>query len=92
MSYCRWSDGDVYLYPTEFATAEAPSKIECCGCWLEDIGCVTLTGHAAAIAHLEQHRAAGHEVPEYAFERLRFEHANGDRPVWQAPTAAAGEP
>lgn len=33
---------------------------------------------AKALAHLEQHRAAGHAVPERAFARLRAELAGGD--------------
>ena len=31
----------------------------------------TYSSNAAAIAHMEAHRAAGHVVPEQVFERLR---------------------
>lgn len=65
MSYCRnnGDDSDVYVIPTERGLV--------CYTHNEPFEC----GHdpAAMIAHLEQHRADGYKVPEYAFERLRAE-------------------
>lgn len=66
MSYARFSNGDVYVYATG-------DKIICCACKLsEPRGEVTL-GRADMILHLEAHRAAGHDVPEEASDRLRWE-------------------
>ena len=79
MSYCRFSDGDVYMYPTI-------NGIECCVCKLtkkkhyEKNGIkikmhsnVLFDTNAQAIAHLEEHIKAGHSVPKYAIERLQEE-------------------
>ena len=102
MSYCRFSDGDVYLY------AHVGGGFECCGCsvsgpvrsvftegykdhpLLGDIepcescngeGCdacmmpgfTKLRTRSACLEHLQKHRDAGHNVPDYAFETLRKE-------------------
>lgn len=96
MSYCRFSSGDVYMYP------HAAGFIECCACsfappepanmgdlaallgadenespeLFEDFeinGSLQFNTRSEALAHLQQHRDAGHKVPEYAFERLRKE-------------------
>lgn len=108
MSYCRFSSGDVYLYPSIYG------GIECCACRLADLvdtiftkglpeddprlklfglepntphdkckgkGCescmmhgnLNFTSRSDAIKHLEEHKKAGHKVPEHAFEYLREE-------------------
>ena len=99
MSYCRFSDGDVYM----FASAEG---IECCACrvappvksvfteggdyplfgHIEPCDCGgegcqkcmmngSLTFHTErdALAHLLEHREAGHTVPQHAIDRLEEE-------------------
>jgi len=71
MSYCRWSEGDVYMY-------EAERGIVCMCCSLEpsdNFGRVdvTLDTPQEALEHLEQHRDAGHVVPDCAFDQLRAE-------------------
>lgn len=67
MSYCRFSDGDVYVFP------RVDDRIECCWCKLAGRDNVLLDDERAAIDHLLEHRAAGHEVPQYAIERLENE-------------------
>ena len=82
MSYCRdnGEDSDVYMFPT------GRDKIVCCICALmpieikveqgqeyEDQGSMTFDTKQEALQHLQQHRDAGHKVPERAFERLRRE-------------------
>ena len=99
MSYCRFSDGDVYMYAS-------PQGIECCACRLAPLvktifteggdyplfgrigpcdcsgeGCAkcmmngSMTFHTEqdALAHLLKHRDAGHDVPQYAIDRLEEE-------------------
>lgn len=107
MSYCRFIEGDVYMYASVYG------GIDCCACksagkvktifspgakissddirkrWAKDIcdcddqcdsctihGNVNFKTYEEAITHLEEHVAAGHEVPERAFERLRSDIEN----------------
>jgi hypothetical protein len=72
MSYCRFSEGDVYMYP------HTSGVIQCCSCRLSQIGTGWFADdnfktHQDALAHLEAHIAAGHNVPQEAIERLREE-------------------
>lgn len=67
MSYCRFSDGDVYLLPY------VNGGILCCACWLNDRDNNIFYSRKEVIAHLDKHREAGFEVPEYAYDRLRKE-------------------
>lgn len=64
MSYCRFSaESDVYVFGTFEGT------YECCACSLSKHW-----EHETAsdmIAHLEAHMAAGHQVPQYAIDRLQ---------------------
>jgi hypothetical protein len=98
MSYCRFSEADVYVYTSA-------RGIECCGCWLvprtwvddpgrslfggyyqQDNPDDTTTYHSneAMIAHLEQHRAAGHHVPDHVFDALRDpQDAAENEAIWQ---------
>ena len=67
MSYCRFSNGDVYLFDNGY-------EFECCGCRLsEEISPVLCKTIPDAIKHLQAHRAVGHEVPDIAFDRLETE-------------------
>ena len=45
---------------------------------------------AAALEHLQKHRDAGHDVPEYAFERLREEIQTGRTPTDPIPPCKHG--
>lgn len=69
MSYCRfgWGGSDVYVYGSD-------RGLECCGCKIsynEDSGewfsCDT---PSEMLAHLAEHKKAGHFVPFYAIRRL----------------------
>lgn len=73
MSFCRFAeDSHVYVYGT------ADDEICCCACLLMSIdgpdGWNFKTDSAATfLAHLNEHVAAGHLVPERCFERLAVE-------------------
>lgn len=66
MSYCRfgWDGSDVYVYD------DTSGGTTCCACLLSHSR-INLATHADMIAHLERHREAGHEVPQYAIDDLR---------------------
>jgi hypothetical protein len=66
MSVCRFSEGDVYVY---YDTGG--DWITCCACRLSPDGAYfsAYNKHEMA-AHLLEHRAAGHFVPQGAFEDL----------------------
>lgn len=69
MSYCRFSDADVYLY-------RSSRGVECSWCPLHPgITILTFERYSDAIAHLDEHVAAGHDVPDYAFDGLRSDMA-----------------
>ena len=100
MSYCRFSDGDVYMFDHVYG------GIECCACRLAPFvptiftkgtdrpflgqrvepcehcggegckacmmhGSINFSTRSEALAHLLEHREAGHEVPDYAIEAMR---------------------
>lgn len=73
MSYCRWHEGDVYLY------ASVKGYV-CCCCALgrspaeRDVSerkDVLLASPRIALEHLHTHRNGGQKVPERAFNRLQ---------------------
>lgn len=81
MAYARWGweNSDVYLFGG-FA-GQPPDDVHvitCCGCllaredaedWLMSPS-LDFETKGAAIAHLAEHQAAGHIVPESAIERI----------------------
>lgn len=67
MAYCRFSDGDVYLY---YSIGDI---YVCCGCSLHEGENVEMDTLFEAIRHLDTHVEKGDKVPEYAFERLEEE-------------------
>lgn len=68
MSYCRFGeDSDVYVFEN------IVGRLECCGCDLREHGSFLTKSRTAMLAHLDEHRATGHLVPDYALERLRAE-------------------
>lgn len=78
MSYCRFAwrceDGrpsDVYVYGSE-------DGLVCCGCRLDDRW--EHDDNAGMVAHLLEHRRAGHAVPQHALDELREEAGLG--PWW----------
>lgn len=71
MSYCRFSeDSDVYMYLSQ-------NGIECCGCSLYPGFGQDFDSAELAMAHLREHQDVGHRVPEYAFEKLKYDAARG---------------
>ena len=67
MSVCRFGDqSDVYVFYSTHG------GIECCRCDLLDGNHFNAPDEAGMIAHLEAHLAAGHRVPQEAFEELRL--------------------
>lgn len=83
MSYARFSeDSDVYVFLRDLG-------LECCSCTFAVLAemrsaNVTMSLNFLAhntddmLAHLDQHRAAGHVVPDYAYEGLRDDRREND--------------
>jgi hypothetical protein len=65
MSYCRWSEGDVYAF------GDCEGQYTCCCCLFEtglrSKQVKTLFG---LLLHLLRHKFAGHYVPSRAFEMI----------------------
>lgn len=93
MSYCRFSDADVYVF------LAVDLGLECCGCilqereWVDDPDRPIFGGYLKAVgekinayglttdemlAHLQRHRAAGHDVPDYVFADLEADREEND--------------
>lgn len=79
MSYCRWGpDSDVYVYVTERVVKEETEHYwVCCMCKLHQEGNIYAPNLASLRQHLEHHREQGDKVPDYAFERIDREIAEG---------------
>ena len=69
MSYSRFSHADVDVY------MDVNGSLACCGCLLTDdpetSGGWYYNSTDEMIAHLDKHRAAGHDVPDYLDDALR---------------------
>lgn len=78
MSYVRWSsvghpwdyDSDLYIYD------DTGGGTTCCGCLFQDDD-RSWNGdqdgnlaHPETVAHVREHIAAGHQVPDFVIERL----------------------
>lgn len=75
MSYCRFSDADVYIF-------ESSTGGECCACPLhpEPFGSYVFDTRTELLTHIATHREAGHYVPESVDADLRGEiESVGDR-------------
>lgn len=70
MSYARFGqESDVYVFSDG-------DRLHCVWCRLcRAFESAVYAEYPDMIAHLEEHRAAGHKVPDYALERLRQEGA-----------------
>lgn len=80
MSYCRRSEGaDAYLYGGDdgFTCSYCKLRTETTG----DPD-VHLPDRRAALAHLNEHIAAGHNIPDSAIDRLTLEIAVG-KSIWR---------
>lgn len=67
MSYCRFSEGDVYVFQTT-----APRALECCACIMSEHS-QRFGTRSEMIAHLREHEAAGHSIPGGVIEGLEQE-------------------
>lgn len=67
MSYCRMSEGDVYMYWS------ITGGIICCGCSFSRDASPVFFSRSEAITHLELHIEKGDIVPDRAIERLKKE-------------------
>lgn len=74
MSYCRWIDGDLYIYHS------VDGGLVCCACRLlgENGENFRAFKRSDMIAHIEAHVAAGHDVQEYVVKELQAEMELGD--------------
>ena len=65
MSYARQSpESDVYIY------ADVQGGITCCACAIYDGDFVNVKTSGYMIEHLNNHRAAGHLVPDFTYEEI----------------------
>lgn len=71
MSYARLSCCDVYVL------LSVGGHLECCMCLLGPTFTAKKTDDM--IAHLDAHRAAGHDVPDETYEGLRADQKVNDR-------------
>jgi hypothetical protein len=75
MAYARFGpDSDVYV----FAGGPPWAALECCDCALVSDPHFWAKTTDEMIAHLRDHQAAGHKVPEDTFEGLLAERAEND--------------
>ena len=78
MSYARFVEGsDVYVF------LACNGHLECCGCALKSDGRFLTTD--AMIAHLREHEAAGHDVPDHIYPDLEADREEND--AWIAEAA-----
>lgn len=76
MSYCRWGEGDLYVWEGKddgkpiWVCQHCPMrKADSSGCRPDS----HFESRQDMLKHLEDHRAFGHKFPERALERLRAE-------------------
>ena len=79
MSFERFSSSDVYIFE------HVGGFIECCGCWLsgsedEDSWLLKLNTPREALAHLDRHEEAGHDIGG-ARRRIEKEYEDLDAPI-----------
>lgn len=86
MSFERFSSSDVYIFE------HVGGFIQCCGCWLdggnfglsveenEDSWFVDLKTPREALAHLDRHEEAGHDIGG-ARRRIEKEYEDLDAPI-----------
>lgn len=83
MSYARfgWGGSDVYIY------LDVGGYLCCCGCVLDKPWRYDTT--AEMLAHLDEHRRAGHCVPDDCVEELKADAAEND--AWIAERGPESE-
>lgn len=98
MSYCRMGpDSAAYIFATKRPAGRA--RIECCGCLLlrDDTGngYVEFCTYGDLLRHINEHRAAGHRIPDRVEERIQREIANPEQqwlPVGKLPKTILPNP
>lgn len=81
MSYCRFLSADAYIFE------HAGGFIECCGCSLtepddgEDVGFFHANTAREMLAHMDEHRANGDNIPEYAYDGIRQDNPDLDKQI-----------
>lgn len=83
MSYARKSFCDVYVF------LSVGAQLECCMCDLPGPSTFVATSTDAMLAHLDAHRAVGHDVPDETYGRLREDQRVNDR--WMSFVASGAE-
>jgi len=71
MSYCRFIEADAYIFGTTIP--DVGDVLECCGCRLSADGepaFAYFTTEDAMLAHIAEHREAGHFIPSDVDARL----------------------
>jgi hypothetical protein len=71
MSYCRFSHADVYVF------LAVGGYLECCACRLDENNW-THASTDAMVAHLREHIAAGHVVPDDVIPALLADREEND--------------
>lgn len=76
MSYARfgWDGSDVYVYLSVYG------YLDCCGCALDKQGTACYSTDEM-IAHLEEHKAAGHHVPQETIDDLLADKEENDATI-----------
>jgi hypothetical protein len=77
VSFERFMSSDVYIFE------HVSGFIQCCGCWLdgdEKNWSVDLPTPREALAHLDRHEAAGHDIGG-ARRRIEKEYEDLDAPI-----------
>jgi hypothetical protein len=93
MSYCRFTEGDVYVF------LSSDNLLECCGCslqerkWINDGSNSIFNGYLKAVGeivqttfsttqdmieHLNLHREKGHYIPDFCIEGLLADQEEND--------------
>ena len=94
MSYCRFLEGDVYIF------LSTSGKLECCGCilqereWVDDETRPIMKGYLKRIGeiiqtdfsttqgmldHLELHKTKGHHIPKHCIDDLIYDQEENDK-------------
>jgi hypothetical protein len=77
MSYCRFSNADAYIYD------DVDYGLYCCGCRLDESGGYAAGKSVAAmLAHIRDHRAAGHHIPDFVDQALIDDREAYEPPEW----------
>ena len=70
VSYCRITEGDVYLY------LDVSGYLHCQGCSMADKGFRSFHAYSTVdmILHLKEHEAAGNYIPSHVYDDLIRDH------------------